>query len=81
MNGSEEDSGLASCHSESSYATLMASTEATNFGVDLGSQSLHCRYVQLIRLDIPSTTVASLYTVSCGCRVPLQESACMNTQN
>ena len=30
-----------------------------------------CRYVQLIRLDIPSITVASLHTVGYGCRVPL----------
>ena len=33
-----------------------------------------CRYVWLIRPDIPSTTVASLHTVGHGCRVPLLKS-------
>ena len=37
-----------------------------------------CRYVQLIRLDIPSMTVASLHTVGHGCRVPLHENFMWN---
>ena len=31
-----------------------------------------CRYVQLVRLDIPSTTVALLHREGCGCRALVQ---------